>query len=347
MAKRKAKPGSKRSAARSGGSASVTLADVAKVAGVSPITVSRALTRPDLVNARTLEQIRAVVAAMGYVPNLAAGSLRSRRTHLVAAIVPQVTNSIFIDTIQALTDRLAAAGFQLLLGLSGYRQGEEDLVTAILSRRPDAVCLTGISHSAASRRRLLQAGIPVVETWDLTPTPIDMLVGFSHDRVGAAVAEYLLRKGHRRFGLVWADDERALKRRDAVLSALNKAGIGEVPIHAGPAPGTLRLGREGLAQLLERGTPLDAVICSSDAVAQGALIEAQVRGLAVPSDCAVMGFGDLEFAAYTKPSLTTIQVDRYAIGRLAAEALIDKLAGRTAREAIVDVGFRLIERASA
>ena len=154
-------------------------------------------------------------------------------------------------------------------------------------------------------------------------------------------------KGHRRFGMVWADDERALMRRKAVLSTLEKGGIHEIPIHLGPAPGTLSLGREGLALLLNRQAPLDAVICSSDAVAQGVLVEAQARGLVVPRDCAVMGFGDLEFAAHTVPALSTIRVDRYAIGRLAAEALIDRLAGRSARDVIVDVGFKLVERASA
>ena len=192
----------------------VTLADVAMLAGVSPITVSRVVNRPELVTAETLEHVKKVIERTGYVPNLLAGGLASRRSRLVAAVVPSITNAIFVDSVQAFTDRLWEAGYQVLLGLSGYpATREEALLGAVLSRRPDAILLTGINHSLEVRQRLLAARIPIVEMWDMTPTPIDMLVGFSHEKVGEAVARHLLAKGHLRLGLVTADDERALARR--------------------------------------------------------------------------------------------------------------------------------------
>jgi len=125
------------------------------------------------------------------VPNLLAGGLASTRSRLVAAVVPTISGPVFLETIQSLTEALAERGYQLMLGQAGYAGSREDaLLEAIIGRRPDGIVLTGIMHSAEGRKRLLAAGIPVVETWDLTPTPIDMLVGFSHVEVGRAVAGF-------------------------------------------------------------------------------------------------------------------------------------------------------------
>ena len=324
---------------------SVTLADVARIAGVSPITVSRVVNRPELVNAETLALVQQAIERTGYVPNLLAGGLASKRTRLVAAIVPSITNAIFVDTVQTLTDRLWEAGYQVLLGLSGYpATREEALLSAVLSRRPDAIYLTGIHHAPQVRQRLINAGIPVVETWDMTPTPIDMLVGFSHEEVGAAVARHLFARGHRRFGLVWADDARALARQRGFVGELEQRGCREVQVATVPAPSTLALGRQGLATLLARKGKVDAVFCSSDLLAHGALEEARARGLAVPRDLAIIGFGGLEFAEHTPPALSTVRIDRTAIGRKAADLLLARIEGRVPAEPLVDVGFQIVDR---
>lgn len=323
---------------------SVTLADVARLAGVSPITVSRVVNRPELVTPDTLAHVQAVIERTGYVPNLLAGGLASRRSRLVAALVPSITNGIFVEAIQAFTDRLCEAGYQVLLGLSGYPATREDaLIEAVLSRRPDAIYLTGINHSAAARQRLVNARIPIVETWDMTPTPLDMLVGFSHEAIGAAVARHLLARGHRRFGLVWADDARALARQRGFLGEVRGQAAAAVDIETVPAPSTLTLGRQGLAALLARGSPT-AVFCSSDLLAHGALEEARARGIAVPRALALMGFGDLEFAQHTFPALSTVRVDRAAIGRRAAELVLARIDGTASGPTVVDVGFGIVDR---
>jgi LacI family gluconate utilization system Gnt-I transcriptional repressor len=317
---------------------------VAKLAGVSPITVSRVFNRPEMVAPGTLEHVRRVIERTGYVPNLVAGGLASRKTRFVAAIVPAISNQIFSESIQSLTDRLWESGYQVLLGTSGYPTSrEESLLAAILSRRPDGLFLTGISHSAKSRRRLGAANIPIVEVWDLTPSPIDMLVGFSHEKVGQAVAEYLVGRGHRCFGVISADDARAEVRRMGFLSVLEKNRIDDVQTVHVPAPSNFRLGREGLARLLERGSLPRAVFCSSDTLAHGVLVEAQARGMSVPRDLAIVGFADLDFAAHTYPPLSTVRIDRPAIGRRAAEALLGRIEGRPV-ERIVDIGFDVMER---
>jgi LacI family gluconate utilization system Gnt-I transcriptional repressor len=324
----------------------VTIRDVAKVAGVSAITVSRALSRPGLVTPETLERVRSVVARTGYVPNALAGGLRSRRSRVVAAVFPQITNTLFVDTIQALADRLREDGYQLLLGLSSYGEREDELIAGILGRQPDGIFLTGISHSPDTRRRLMASHIPVVEAWDLTPTPIDMLVGFSHARVGEAMARHLLAKGYRDVGLVWSTDLRAEVRRQRLLDTLAASGIRKVPMSLGPAPATFQRGREGLAELLAAGRTVRAVACSSDTLAQGVIAEALDRGMRIPRDLAVIGFGNLDFAAHTSPALTTVGIDKAAIGRLAAEKLLARIRGEEVAAKIVDVGYTVIERAS-
>lgn len=327
---------------------SVTLADVAKIAGVSPITVSRVVNQPDLVSADTVARVQEAIQRTGYVPNLLAGGLASRRSRLIAAIVPTIANSIFADTIQALTDRFSQAGYQVLLGLSGYAATrEEELLGAILSRRPDGVVLTGIAHTPDARRRLLAARIPVVETWDLTPTPIDMLVGFSHEKVGQTLAEYVHGRGYRRPAILSASDQRAESRRLGFLAGIARHGITDVPSSIVPAPSSLGLGREGLARLLDGGARPDVVLCSSDTLAQGALSEARARGIAVPERLAVMGFGDLNFAAHTYPALSTVRIDGPAIGRRAAECLLARIDGKQVEHPVVDLGFEVIRRDSA
>lgn len=325
----------------------MTLGDVARMAGVSPITVSRVLNHPELVTSDTLETVRRAIAETGYVPNLLAGGLASSRTRLVAAIVPTLGNAMFIDTIQPLNDTLAEAGYQLFLGLSGFPAAEEeDLLTGILCRRPDAIVLTGVDHSGESRRRLDAARVPVVEMWDLTASPVDSVVGFSHERVGREVARFLGAKGYETFAVICAEDDRAQVRRRGFESQLAAMGH-EVPVAVTvPTPTTVRLGREGLARLLAGGARPDAVFCSSDVLAQGVLAEAQSLGIRVPDDLAVMGFADLDFAAYTYPALSTVHIDRAAIGRQTAEILLERLSGRRTEPAVVDVGFTIVERAS-
>ena len=330
------------------GSGAITLHDVARLAGVAPITASRALNTPEQVSPEVRQKVAEAVARTGYVPNLLAGGLASRRSRLVAAVVPTISGPVFLETVQSLTEALAARGYQLMLGQAGYAGTREDaLLEAIIGRRPDGIVLTGILHSTEGRARLLASGIPVVETWDLTPTPIDMLVGFSHVEVGRAVATYLHGRGRRQLAVVAGDDERATRRLDAFRAQAQALGLPEVAVAVVPAPTTLRSGRTALGSLLQRTPGVDAVFCSSDLLALGVLTEARARGLSVPGQLAVVGFGDLEFAADLDPALTTVHIKGAAIGREAARFIVDRAEGRDVGPRVVDIGFSIVERASA
>lgn len=324
------------------------MSDVAKLAGVSAITISRALNTPERVSPDTLRRVRDAVARTGYVPNLLAGGLASNRSRLVAALIPTIAGSVFLEGVQAMTDTLADAGYQLMLGQSGYSGSREDaLLDAIIGRRPDGIVLTGIMHSAQGRKRLLAAGIPVVETWDYTPTPIDMLVGFSHEKVGAQVADWLHAKGYRRPAIVTADDHRAGLRRLGFETRLAQLGVSQVPACVVGAPSTLGSGRAGLVQLLAGGAGVDFVFCSSDVLAQGVLTEAQAQAIQVPHALGVMGFGNLGFSGDVYPALSTVHVDGVAIGEQAARFIIGRQAGLDVGARVRDLGFSIIERSSA
>ena len=325
-----------------------TLEDVARAAGLSPMTVSRALNNPQLVRASTIEKVKAAVSITGYIPNMLAGGLASRRSKLIAVVVPQINNAMFVDTIQAISDALEARGYHMLLCVAGYGdETETDRVSALLSRRPDGVVLTGIHHAPELRKIILNAQIPVVEIWDLTPTPLDMLIGFSHEKIGAATGEYLLRQGHTRFALIWAGDRRAAQRKKGLYEVIQRqpgCHIDEIVV---PLPASMEAGRAGLRAILAQGAPVDAVVCSSDTLAQGAIMEAMSQGITVPEQLAVMGFGDLALAAHNVPSITTIGVDSWKMGQEAATLLADKIEGKGMGGQIVDIGFTLIERESA
>lgn len=324
-----------------------TLKDVARLAGVSAITVSRAINQPDVVSEETLTSVRKAIEQLGYVPNLLAGGLKSSQSRLVAAIVPSIGTSMFAEAVEALTDRLSEAGYEVLLGLSGFNPSREDkILSAVLSRKPDAIFLTGIDHSARARQQLLAAGIPVVESWDLTPNPIDIAIGFSHENAGRAAAKHFLAKGYDRIAVISASDKRAFQRRDGFLRQLAEHGKTDVAVRLTETPGSLERGRAALADLLNSGIKPDAVFCTVDPLAQGVITEAQVRTLDVPKDLAVMGFGNFSFSPHIHPSLSTIGFDRRKIGELAADLILAELGGTPSAERVVDIGFTLMERQS-
>lgn len=325
-----------------------TLAEVANLAKVSSATVSRFINSPERVARPTADRVRDAIAQTGYVPNLLAGGLASNRSRLVAALVPSLSQSIFSATIQAMTDELSANGYHVFLALIGNRNEHmADMLDSVLGRRPDGLILTGGGLTAAMRERLSHERPMIIETWDLPEHPIDMAVGFSHEAVGRAVGLYAIEKGYKHPFVISANGSRALARRYGFTRVFSEHGFDEPPFTVFNMPTSLRHGRQGLASFLDAGGQPDLVVCSSDWTAHGVIIEARSRGIRVPEDLAVIGFGDLEFAADIDPPLTTVRIDGGVIGRQAAAFLLQRAQGRQPENRIVDVGFKLVTRASA
>ena len=320
--------------------------DVAARAGTSPITVSRVLREPGKVAPATRARVAAAIEALGYIPNLSASSLASRRSGIVGLLVPTIDNSIFADTVRGMTDAVATAGLQLLLGDFRYsEEGERKLVRALVGRQPDALVVVGVVRDAALRAMLSSLAIPVVETWDLTDDPVDTVVGFSNEAAGAAMARHLLERGRWRLAFVGGLDHRARARAAGFAAVLANAGAPPpmvVPIDS------IRIaeGRRAVAHVLETAPKTDGVFFATDVLAVGGIIECQRRGAAVPGRLAIAGLGDLEIASELSPALTTVGIPAYEIGKRAGEIVVARLGGAEAGPRVLDLGFSILARES-
>lgn len=333
------------------GSGSVQIRDVARLASVSAVTVSRFLNDPAKVAAETRERIAAAIATTGYIPNLPAKALSSNRATVVATIVPTITNSIFADFIAGLSDVLEDNGHKLLISASGYRLDREaELIETLIGHRPAGIVVTGQAHSPRGRRLLSQAATPVVETWEIDAPPIDLGVGFSNFRASRAMTRWLIGRGYRRIGFVSApvvDNDRARRRLEGHLAALREAGLKARRPWLRQAPFSFRDGATEMAAMLDDTPVPDAVYFANDVLAIGALTECARRGIDVPGEIAICGFDDIDLAALTTPPLTTVHIPRYEVGRRAAEMVLARAADRgQPTEKRVDLGFRIVVRGS-
>jgi len=255
---------------------------------------------------------------------------------------------MFSGVVQAFTDSMRRAGYHVMLSISGYEDADDEtLFRALLGRRPDALLVTGSAYSPGALQMLVEARIPVVEIWDVSARPIDMVIGFDHARVGADVAAFFHRKGHTRFATLLATDSRALTRGRGFTDEARRLGGTVAFEQVLPAPSTIAAGREGLRALLPHLQERLALFCSSDLLAFGVLTEARVQGVTVPDRLAVCGFGNFELSEMNEPPITTVNVEGVQTGRNAAAVLLRRLAGEQSHQPEqVEVPFRIIERAS-
>ncbi len=306
------------------------MADVAARLGVSKMTVSRALAREERSPRRDSEALRQRVLRtcreMGYVIDQTARSFATQRSGIVAALIPVLNNSNFADTATGLTEALEGRGLQLVLGYTNYDLATETrLIRAMLSRRPEAIAVTGGHHTAAARRLLESAGVPVVETWDRIARPIDHAVGFSNAQAVGELVRALHARGYRRLAFMGGEpksDARGADRRMGFQRAMRDLGLDAGrALAVGHAPVSMADGARGVSMLLQRWPDTEAIVCVSDHVAFGALMECRRRGWAVPERIAVAGFGGFEVSAASHPRITTVAVDCGGIGRAAGELL--------------------------
>ncbi len=328
-----------------------TMTDVAIKAGVSPMTVSRAFKPGSLVNDQTRARIHAAAEELGYVLDSTASSLRSQKTDFVAVTIPSINNANFADTVGALTEGLKPRGLQILLGYTNYDVEEEErLIEQLLRRRPQALVVTGGQHTARTRRLLENAHVPVIETWDLPSTPVDHVIGFSNAQAVQVMVDHFVEKRLTRIAFIGGDvdrDTRGLDRRRGFIAAMQRHGLDATRlIAAGPPPISMREGAEAMVHLLETAPDTEAVICVSDLSAFGALSACQRRGIAVPDQISIAGFGNYEVGAICVPSITTIDPSPSEIGRRAAELLCRVLDSGSNLPICEEIDPRLLLRES-
>lgn len=341
------KPPTSRRAKRNG----VTLSDVARKAGVAPITVSRALNNPDAVSPGLRARINEAVEALNYVPNHIAGALASSKTKVIPVIVPSLSNVVFVEVIQGIQKPLERQGYQMLLGSTDYDLDREaSLVSTLLGWAPPGVLVAGLHHLPRTTSLLQKANIPVVEFMEYGARPIDMNVGLSHFDAGAAMAEHLLSRGYRRLAFVGSRldaDYRAQQRCDGMQRHCADRQLGTVTLIEVAAGNGQDIGWRVLDDILRAEPDLEALFFANDDMAVGAMLRAQRDGIPVPDRIAIAGFNGLPISNLVTPRLTTIISPREHIGHRAADMLLARMQDRPpGPNSQIDVGFLLAARDS-
>ncbi len=326
-----------------------TLAELARIAGVSPITASRALRGVTSVDAELARRVREAAAAIDYVANSAARTLASARSDSVVVLIPSLSNLLFIETLEAIHAVLARRGLEMLIGNFHYSAEEElSLVRNYLAYQPRGLILTGFDQAEPTRQLLAGSRVPCVHMMDLRREPGIHCVGFSQIEAGAAVARHLLERGRRRLAYVAAQlDVRTLERGDGFRRALRQAGSAASCTELTTSePSSVELGGRLFGQLMRDHPSVDGIFFNNDDLAQGALFEALRQGIDIPARVAVVGFNDLPISAHMVPRLSSVRTPRARVGEAAAQHLLRLIDRESVGDPALDLGFELMVRES-
>ncbi|MFQ5773545.1 MAG: LacI family DNA-binding transcriptional regulator [Kiloniellaceae bacterium] len=329
--------------------AKTRLSDVAKLAGVSAATVSRAINSPEKVSAALRQRVTAAVDQLHYVPHGAARALASRRSRTIGAVVPTLDIAIFAAGVAALQNRLHASGYTLLVANAEYDLAKEaQQVRALLERGVDGLVLVGGLHLPEVYNLLQKNRVPFVNTYNFGPEAEHPCIGINHYLAAYRVIEYLLDLGHRRFGMITSpvrNNDRIKARRDGFLDALRDHDLPLPAARAFEVPYTIADGGTALRSLLGIGAGVTAVTCTADMLAIGALQECRALGVRVPGEVSVTGFDDLDLAMHLDPPLTTVRIPAAELGRRAGDYLLARINGRAVPHR-VELSAHLIVRGS-
>ncbi|GAB2484376.1 LacI family DNA-binding transcriptional regulator GntR [Comamonas humi] len=327
----------------------VTLSDVAQAAGVSPITVSRALRGERRVAPELVERVQAVAQQMGYVPDPAARALASQKSNQVLVLVPLLSNTLFVELLDAVHRELFPQGYQTLIGVTHYDPAEEEqLLRSYLPMRPAGLLLTGFERSLAAQALLDQGSVPCVHLMELGDGGTACTVGFSQAEAGAAMTRHLLARGYRRIAFCGAQlDARVMQRLSGYRSVLQAEGLYDPQRELlCPEHSSMALGAQLFMQIVQGMPAVDAIFFCNDDIAQGALLQANRSGIAVPGQVAIAGFNDLPGSDQMVPPLTTVRTPRGTIGTEASRLLLQLMRQQLPERRQLDLGYELLVRDS-
>lgn len=326
-----------------------TLEDVARRAGVSLGSASRAISHPEAVRAKTRVAVEAAAAELGYVPNGTARALAAGRSMMIGVVLPTINNPVFASFVHVLQRRLAADGYHLLVQAHEYDPAAEAAIIARLVRKGvDGLVLVGTDHPPEVLELLERTRLPHLFSWSTDEAPAEGCIGFSNRGAMEAVAEHLLGLGHRRFAILSGavdHNERARARIEGARRALERAGVTLGEDHVLIAPFSIEGGRQGLRAALALPERPTALICTTDLMAAGAVAEARAVGLAVPADLSITGFDDIDLATVVDPPLTTVHAPIARMGELVGERIVALAAGG-AMQASLAIPAELVVRGS-
>lgn len=321
-----------------------TLSDVAKLAGVSVATASRALSNPDLVADGTRRAVRDAAASCGYKINLVARSLRIQRTDTLLVLAPCIDNSFYPGLVRSIEDTALALGYAIIVGFTRktekYREAYGELLSA--GRVDGMVVMDG--GSGIDRFTGPQPDLPVVQVFDrIYAAPVPVIRVDDHQVAELAVTQ-LASMGHRRIAHIAGatDQASACERREGYRAAMIRLGLPVDDHLVKNGHGTRDGGAEAMRQLLELPQAPTAVFCASDTMACAAMDVCRDRGIHVPGDISFIGADGTPDGQHAYPSLTTVDVPRTDAGIRAVEKLVGLIRGQTvAPETVLPVELKL------
>jgi LacI family transcriptional regulator len=334
---------------RSSSAGRTSLKDVARLAGVSTATVSRALNLPAQLDPETLQRVREAIKRLRYVPHGAARALRSQRSRMIGAVVPSFDYALYARTTSALQTELDAHGYALVMAAHHYDLGTELRVTSqLLEHDIDAFVFVGLDHDPELLALLSEMNRPYVLTWGVDASGMHPSIGFDNRAATFAVANYILDLGHRRVGLITAPHEgndRARERSAGVRMALAARGFALADGYDQRGPISLASGAALMKRLLALPQRPTAVIATNDVFAVGAMMACREAGVRVPQDVSITGVDNTDLGATQMPGLTSVRTPIVEIGRAAARQLIGRLKGESVERAQL-LPFELVIRGS-
>lgn len=310
---------------------SISIKDIAKAAGVSHSTVSRALRNSPLVNAETATQIQALAREMGYSPSAVARSLVTRRTQTVGLVVTHISDPFGDQVVDGVEDLATRAGYSVFLSSShGNPEREVAVVETFHRRRVDGVIVLASRVGRLYGERLRELNVPIVLINNEAAGSLGSSVSVDDEQGARLATRHLLELGHQRIGYIGSSlrPPTSLRRWSGYEAEMVRAGLSpDASLAVVPnCQRDIQSGQAGLGHLLAEG--VTAVFCYNDRTAIGVLLEAHERGIRLPQELSVVGYDDIEPSWYVTPPLTTVHQPRFEMGRLAMQMLLDLLEGR-------------------
>lgn len=302
------------------------LRDIAKLAGVSEMTASRAMRGAPDVSQATRVKVQEIARDVGYVPNRIAGALASNKVSLVGVVVPSLNSSVFPEVLSGISATLKTTALKPVIGVTGYDlDEEEEVIREMLSWRPSGLIVAGLEHSDAARKMLINADCPVVEVMDVDGDPVRHCVGISHLAAGRDMARTMFDAGYRRIGFIGTkmpQDFRAEKRLTGFLEELQALGVklADKELYSGAS--SIETGNSLTGALLARTPELECIYFSSDVMSVGAYMHCLSNAISVPDQLALAGFNNLELLRGLPMQIATTDAHRFEIGQRAAEIIL-------------------------
>ena len=316
------------------------LQDVADRVGVTKMTVSRYLRNPQQVSALLGEKIAIALDELGYIPNRVPDMLSNATSRAIGILLPSLTNHVFADVLQGIESVTDKAGYQTLVAHFGYQADKEERqLRSLLGWNVDGVILTERQHTPGTLRMLEVAGIPVVEIMDSASPYLDMAVGFNNVEAARQMTDSMIAQGHRHIVYLGARlDERTLQKKAGYIQAMEHAGLLPLTVMS-EQPSSFSTGGALLRQAQQRYPDLDGIFCTNDDLAIGAMFECQRQAVIVPQQIAIAGFHGHDITENVSPTLATVVTPRKKMGKIAAEMLLNRLAGKGCESPCIDLGF--------